>query len=590
MDDRKNETNEQTLLGRLLQKERSDEAMAVVEAILKEPIATAEKIERIRKLDVSAADRPVRTASGISARREPTAQFDPAGISPPLFREIRRNRRRIRRHLTTPGFFARLFSHARRIQAFGRESHVLTRRLLSPNSRLDPRIGRFLEEGLQKGLVPSLLPAFDEIIQQGWITLGKREYNLVVLAAELCEALKKLDASGKPGCDRGFIERFAGVENRFLSLASRDDYPDMLRRGLRECAESLPRFAERHPQAEKMLNRLLLPDLMLPSLWNLVRGVNMLRFQRFLDLSELIDPAAGEVVSGEDFDAPPKVYLEIRRFQWEREQELIPLVEFYREVQSTSIYLRSGDSGGEDLPGEIYDAVYGEGRFLRHQGNMGHLAAAWADLLLNEFRPLLDGRIELDGLRPALFDGDFFASEFARLDLARRALEGPTEVMPTFPRDRYLRLKQSRKGAIPNEATVIEQCDEIVSAAVGIGRKLKEVMSRRLPLEIEHPDFPPLEPLHVRKGNFFLPHEHRHIEAAGIFAGLTVAEALDRVIRICFQLAVFMRDHEMATLSTREKRLERKIADLAGVLYRIASRQEFQRIREQYDLGRFLHN
>jgi hypothetical protein len=583
------ELNEQIQLGLLLQKQRSPDAMTRVEGILQETLTIPEKISRIQQLDAAAeSGKPFR--GGIRRRQsEPEAQFDPAGVTAPVFREIKRNRRRIKRNPAPPGFFRYLVSHARQIQRFGQESHVLVNRVLSFHCRMDPQLPQVFRERLQKGIAAPLLPSLTVLIQQGWKFLSKSEYNLIVLTAELCSAILGLELSRPSMRERYFLEKLTTVENLYLSLAGgKGEYIQALQHTLREAGRSLPEHSEQLTQASTLLNRLLLPDLILPSLRSIILGANMVRHRQYLELEQLINPASGPVVARDDFEAPQKIYLEIRRFQWEREQELHPLIDLYEKVLATTIFLPVKGEAEEVLLRNVYDSIYGEGRFQKHQGNIGWFISAWADLLLNEMQPLLSAEVELEGLSAALFGRDYFSMEFDRLEQARQRLEEPVVIMPTFPRDRFVRLKQSRKGAIPNEALIIEQTDEIIRIAIEIGRKLQEVLRYRLPLEFEHPEFPPLEPLFVRKRNYFLPHEGRRIEAVGYFRNSTVVEALNQMIRILFQLASFMMDPEFSSLTQREKRLKKKIADLAAVLYRIASQSEFERIRDEYDLAPFL--
>lgn len=586
------ESSHQVRLGELLQKNRDPRATHQIEEILQESLSIEEKIHKIEALDRDEPSKEYLSRRDLASSRSGSpakSDFDDTAVQPPQFDDIKRARRKIKAPLGKSGFWHFLFHEYGKLRQFGRQSHIFSAGLLG-SFRFHASLQDFLISRLQKPCAQNLLPGLRLILQHGWQFLDKRSYNSLNLLYLFTEELVSINFARIDFKKTNLIDQLKKLESLYLAFRTIPDHVDLVYTAVKEAYTHIPVLREKAPKIEHHVALLLQQEYSLPSFPNFILGANMVRARRYLAFHELIISDHAPVVSETDWECAPEHYKEIRRRIWELEQELEPLVRYYDEVCRKTNYLPTDQKGGADLTvlSAFWDTALGKGEFNKSVDNISRFAKRSCDLLLGPIQELLAKRIlNSDSRRFSLFTEQCFLSEFSRIENARDALDKLLEIMPTFSRERFIQLKQSRRGSIPNEAAVIQKIGIIVSSSRSILNRLIEVLRVRLKTSEESSSFPPIDPLMIRKGGFFLPFENSSLASPKAYAGKSVVEALHQTISLLLSLEILFQDHEASSLMKREKKLKEKIVETGREMHRLANPQKFQQLREEYRLDLF---
>jgi hypothetical protein len=567
------EADEHISLGMLLRLRRVPARAAAVRRIMAEPLSVAQKIERIRQIDAEAgAEEPagqVAEASGSGERRELARALQSVKIPP-----------------SPVSYWRYLLRERSKLRAFGRRTHTLLASWLPPGVRLDPRLPRFFEQHFQPWAA-ELSRRLEPVLDLGWLHLGKRQYNWIVVLKQLCDRLLAPNLARLNIRDPDLLDGLRRLESLFLLLHHDDAVTQRLLGSLRTVFEKKSKLESEYGPAANLVNRLLSEELTLPSLWNCLLALNMARSRRFLSLADLIRPGLAEVVSGEEYDCSPQVRQKIEEFVESSVEMLQTLHEQLVEVRRLSSYLANDESGNLDtsLLASFYEAeVRGEGVLLeKDRENVMVLAPRFFTAFDRTFQALLNGRVAFaGGGKGAVFSPDCFQNELTRLRNAVEKLEKAAFSYANFPYKRYLQIRASTMGAIPKEVEVLQLIDEGLAVIFGLGQSLARLLALNSLGAAEEEGEEPVEASALQGKPFRLPFTGRKLQARGFLQGKSVLELLGEVTGICLEADVLFQDPAIFLLLGKESKISSQLQLKLRQLEHLVDEKTYTELKLRY--------
>lgn len=562
-------------LGNLLRQARSSEKQQSVEKIMRSHLSIQEKIKRIRKIDDYREESPLK--DGTPPGRQQT-------IRPKRYRQLAQKAQvEIKVHYTPRSYLSFLFKECRKVRQFGKKTHILVPVLFPPSVKLNKDLGPFFAKYLQP-LVSELLEILKPALEIGWLYLHKIDYNLIAVLKRLCLKIQSINFRLLNFKDKKLINRLRSLEKIFLTLQYRSEYPEKIISALYTFLQKNSDFQADPLNISILVRKILYQDLMFPSLYNFLLGLNMLKNNRYFDLHELMLRNSDEIIDTAAFDCEPKICQRIQSFIEESTRNLLLLHEKKQEILKRKIFLPTAENGEADfsLLQSFYNTFQSVTKYNygKDKENIILFTPRFLRLFIQTFEPLLNGEVKFSrGGKVKLFSSMFFQMEFPKLYYLIGKLEKLAFNCPIFPRKRYLLLKNTGKGAISVEAEVMQLIDENLTQILGIGRKLATVLSLRIPAGKSGDDFEPLDPIILQGKPFGLPYEEKTINSKNFLHGRTVVEALKIAISIGFLTGIFFLDQDTLTLLIREQELNQKIRSKLEMLERIADSEIYMELR-----------
>ncbi|MBN1834876.1 MAG: hypothetical protein JW820_03435, partial [Spirochaetales bacterium] len=345
------EAEDHITLGTLLRREREEPRRLAVERVLAANLSVAQKIQKIQAIDAEEDDQGVQRVLRGAAEQATRRQLSR------VLESIKLSRSRA-------PYLSYLLRERDRLRQFGRQTHVLEARLLPPAVRASQGLQFFFVRKLQSwaGELSEKLALVKEV---GWLYLTRRRYNLAVLLKHLCERILAFDFVHLDYRDRDLIDKMRRIESLFLALHYRPEYLEDLLAAARTVYARQGKAEESDAMAD-LINRILMPEVTLPSLYNALLGLNMVKQRRCLAFADLVRPGLGDVVSTEEFDCDPRVRKRMEEYIDTAVGSVKRLHEQLFEVRRLNDYMRYDDLGQPDtgLLRSLYETPGG-----RSQGN-----------------------------------------------------------------------------------------------------------------------------------------------------------------------------------------------------------------------------
>ncbi len=594
------------ILSELLQQSRNKKDTKEVHEILDSGLTLVEKIQKIKKID----DRTRRNNSPATRLRKSMDHADrnitsegneqtdfatglvteeQAAKNKHAYREIRINQVNIKAFILPKSFFSYIFSDYRRIKQFGRKTHIFETRMFGLKLKLNQNMARHFGTLLQLKLAQPLLKILQEVLKNSWLILDKKHYNLLVLLKKHCESILSVDFIRLNFKDNNLIDRLGELERSFLVLHNSTEIPGEII----ECFDLLldkdPKTKEQMSNAVKLAKQILYKDLALPSLYNFIIGLNIVKTRSMLTLKDLVLPVR-PLIYADDFDCNAQVKSAIDQYLNDLEKKLDPNLRQMEELIRTRVFLPEDEKRNlvySHLQ-EFYNKERGnpETNFINDQDNMIRLTQTFARIFDQSFIQVLSGKIEVQGIgNLALFSTGLLTSDLDRLRLKENRLEKLLFILPSFPRNRYLNLKGSGKGAIPREAEAIHEIADVFSIILSISRKIATILrNRKKTFEGESKDWKPLNSLILQSDQISLPFENNIVSNPVEHAGISVLALLQNICTIGFQAAAFSFDAEIHSLLKKEKTLKEDINGLLEIYHRIGTDSAYDALRKKYNV------
>jgi len=156
--------------------------------------------------------------------------------------------------------------------------------------------------------------------------------------------------------------------------------------------------------------------------------------------------------------------------------------------------------------------------------------------------------------------------------------------MPSFPRKRFLILKNNRKGANESEAEALQIIDNASNSIYNLGNKIAVLLrSRRGRLQPEG-GFKPLESVVFQGKPFYLPYESGILKSGGILKGRSITEALALICGVSYLSSIYFLNNSITAPLGRERRITDKLSGITHNLQRVMSPEGYRFIKLKYDL------
>jgi hypothetical protein len=480
-------------------------------------------------------------------------------------------------------YFTFIFRHYRKIKEFGKKTHILYSIVFPPGFRLNPNLPSFFTKTLQLQARDLLKVAY-VTLDQGWSVLGKADYNLVVVLKQLCERI--LAANIKPSSprDRNIIDKLRSVETVFLVLHYDSEFQKSIIEAIQRVLLRDPRYKDEYEQAPELVRKILTQEASLPSLYNLLLGLNMLKYRRLLSLQNILCTTLGNIVNTEEFACQSGVQAKIDGYVEETTTKMSELGEQKNELRRIQKFLPMTDSGEVDfaLLKHLYESGTQTSKgfdFANDQENVMVFAPRLIRIFDRTFYPLLYSKVVLSKLgRMSVFSQSFFQAEFPKIRQLIGRLEKHGFTFRNLTRNRYLQLKDQSFSAVTTEFEVIRLIEEGLDSLLAMGKKLAKILTTRRDGSGERSS--PLEPVVLQGKSFSLPFRGRTIRSNNLLNGKSVEEALSFASSICFLTPVFFQDQNALDLLGRESEINREIQSHLHALRRIADPESLRSIEE----------
>ena len=566
------EADDHIALGLLLRKDRQEPKKSAVQKVLTSTLTTAQKVDKIKEIDEQdnvGVIRVLRQASAQAARGQ-----------------VSRISRAIKQPVQSVSYFSFLLREYGRVRQFGRRTHVLEAGIWPPGIRLDPNLPSFLIKQVQ-AWASELSPRLQTVVEHGWLHLTPRQYNHVVLVRRLSDRIRSFDFLHLNLRDRDLIDAFKRIEGLFLMLHYRAETQGVVFAALRTFYE---KQHDPEPEIERthgLVARLLGEDITLPSLYNVLVGLNMLKRRRLLTLAELMRQGLGEMVDASGFDCDPNVRARMDGYIDESIESIKRLHEQLQEARRINSYVTLDDQGRPDA--SILETMYTSADprethdFAADQQNLVLFGSRLMRAFDAVFSPLLNGQPALRTIGKApVFARAFFELEFTRLRTLIEKLETGPFHFSSFPLQRYFQIKGARLGAIGNEADVSQLVDEAVGCLVDMGKTLTKVLGLRTSQGSGRDPQPPLEPVVLQGKAFSLPHENELIHSRSLLSGKTVVEGLATAVTVCFTSGLLFQDDFLSLYHGKEKRLSEELRRRMRLLENLLDPESYRELSALY--------
>jgi hypothetical protein len=547
-------------LGRLLGKEREDSAREAIDQIVGSSLSMQEKIQAIQELDAKSAKKP-------EEEIKESQRTIPLKYRLPVLFDI------LKKPFTKVSYFSYLFGNYRKILAFGKVTRIFDSSIFPPDVKLNPEVPLFLTNSL-KPWATDLSKILEIVLEDSWHYLQKIEYNLLVALKQLCDKIASINYSLFNYRDRNLLNKLKSLEILFLVLHYHPHYYDLLLYSLKQVTTKEMRLRDKYEDIINLMNNLLQSDRSVPSLYNIVVGLNMLKYRRFLTLHDLVYKDLGELINNREFACTPDAKKKISESIIEGRRRLSMLRETRqrtKKLKASLCFDPSGEVSFDQLQ-HFYDqsdSLDEERSFQADRQNIMALAPHLFNTFDRTFYPLLNGHVQIaDVGKVTLFTHDFFQLDFLRIRQVAEKMDGLSSGYDSFPRDRFLELQYSSKGISSLEADIIKNINEGMDVIFEIGTKVETIINTRRDSPGETSG--PLDPMILRGKNFSLPHENRTIFSSTILDGKSVLEALSYVVSICFTIAVFLHYPPIYDLLAGETQVSKDLRSELETLNRLA--------------------
>jgi len=566
------EADENIALGRLLRKDRNEEKQKAVERILATDLRIPQKIEKIREIDEKEGE-------------EEVARIVQRAYLQAVRRQFARIRNAIKAPQKSTPYLPYLLRERKRLREFGKETHVLETRFLPPGVRVNRELRDFFVRYLQNWaaeLSPRLIP----ITEQGWLHLTPLQYNLVVLLKQMADKLLAFDFVHLNYRDRNLIDNLKRIESLFLMLHYRSDYLDSILSSVLKVYQKQGNKEEEGSETRNLAQRILVKEASLPSLYNCIVGLNMVKHRCFLTLADLMRPGLGETVSSKEFNCSADVRQRIDAYVQKSLESIKKLHSQLHEVRRLNSYLSYDERGSLDSSNlrRLYEKTIreDEGDYDVDQENVLLFGQRLFQAFYSNFLPLLNGKVQIGGVgRVAVFSRSFYEMEMARLGTVVEKLKKGPFHFSSFPLSQYLQVKEAKIGAIGNEAELIQLIDEGIAGLADLGKSLAKVLGSSVgTLKAEKVE--PLEPVIFQGKPYSLPYAEQRIRDRSYLGGKTVSEALADAASLCFTAGMLFRDRLVFFFLGNERRYEMELQAQTKLLKNLMAPDRYQELLSRY--------
>ncbi len=563
-------------------------------------------------LPASYADDPKEPETSGSASNEPMKQEEgdnntTAEIPEMVgLREIRKNRKKLKRTIEEAGMLQFFFDDLWKIIPFQKNTGLIDSKFLYLHMRCSPLHVDVYSVSLQKRTLLPLNEFLRQLLSKGWVFLTKTEYNVFSLLRELTESVMAIDFLHLNYQDRDLADSLGKIEQNFLALRSVCQDLNDFSAAIRKAFQNMPELPGSISSTLTLVQRVLSYNILNPSLEQFILAANIVKYRRFLELSDLMEETAGTVISTNEYDAPDHIQTEIRRYLKETESRLSTLVKRRDVLQSKEQgkNLKQNEyedlaffySYGDDLLQQAQDLLDPKKRGLQNTNTTGgnfqrdkSLAIVFTLRFIQRFvqttRTLLTGTLPLSSGVQRIFSKDLFGYYFEKIDENLSALAACLKEHPHFSVDQLTATR-----AVPLEdltdmqKKILAGFDGVLQPLLMIHGLLQKIIQKHVP---PPPSVKP-GPITIRQTTgetLSIPFSQEFIDQRDVLMGKTVSEALFSLQDILTQFLMILQPETSNIRNLDLEEIEREIFALAKLIKRIGTKEYFQTIRKKYRLS-----
>jgi len=563
-------------LGNLLRKKMVEKKRLSVEKVMRSNLSIREKIKRIREIDQPGEEHPdnekiFQEGRGVNQRDRKR-------------KRVKKGRVEIKASHNPRSYLSFLFKDYRKVREFGKKTHIFVSVLFPPGVRLNKDLGTLFVKYLQPASA-ELLEILNPVLENGWLHLHKIDYNLISILKKLCRKINSTNFKLLDYNDKKLINRLRSLENLFLTLQYRSEYLERIISALDTVLSKDPDFEGVPKNMPGLVRRILTKYVMLPSFYNFLLGLNMLKDNRYFTLRELMRRNSSEIIDSSNFDCEPKINDKIRLYIEESTKNLLLFRDKKREILKEKIFLPTNENGEADFNKLqfFYDAFQAENQYhyIKDKENIVLFTPRFIRLFVQTFERLLYGKVQLSQVgKVEIFSRAFFQIELSRLSYLIVKMEKFAFSYPTFSRSRYLLIKSTNEGATAIEAELMQILNESLHYLLGIGKKLSGVLGLREKIGKSKGKNKPLDPIILKGKAFSIPYEEDVVKSRTIINGKTVLEALTMAISMTFLVGIFFNDQNTTSLLIREQEINQKMRSMLEILERISDLESYLELKD----------
>jgi hypothetical protein len=383
---------------------------------------------------------------------------------------------------------------------------------------------------------------------------------------------------------RNLLDRYMDLENLFICLYYREEYPQRVIDSLEDVIGNLSEGMAKAEEGGMQIRRILYPDITLPSLTNFLLIMNMIKFRRYISLKELINTKSGKVVDSTRFDCSRSIQTKINSMINDVKHEVLLLYRKEREVKELKTFVPMGSDKMLDFTPlkRVYERGSGtDHQFEQDKDKILHFVPRFNYAFTMVFENLLTGKINAENIGPVrIFKEVFFNRDLERLIRTAEKIEQLAFKSPVFPKKRYIQIKKDRSEAITVEIEILQLIDECILIYRELMEKLAEII-RRDKSDTDRQLSTPIDPVYLEKDNFSIPYAYSMILDNPVCSGKTVRHTISGIVSVLFLYLLHMEDSYTKNLVNRDQEIRKDINVKLEVLERLSEPEEYAEFREQ---------
>lgn len=576
-------------LASLLKKKRDPARSEMVEEVLKSDLHIYEKIKEIRKID----DTPdTEYHEKKMEKQQDSSPEDFIKKENIVTREnAENNRKKIKARLKTSEFLAFLFSDFGRIinltKRIGRKNDFIRYTYFPPRIRLNRRIQDMFESVYQRHAFEAR-EVLSKVLAVGWMHLTKFEYNLVFQFNELCLEILSTNIRYAVASDESLIDRLKNVENLFLANHYKSIYPETMRSAVLHLIEKYPEWRFDQTRVSELITRLLWKNGAKPSLYNLIRAINIVKHRKFIQFEDLYSVESFEIISTYDFYCEGETKKELQAYKEKVLQELINLQKRKDDVARIEKFIpfNEDESFNFRMLQFFYEKSF-KGRNFHYDDDCNLPALFifnYYDIFVKMYEPFLIGQVELEGSsKVRIFSINYFQFDFAKINHLSEKLSKFKYIFQKFPLERMAALRSTNRSGTSGELEIMQILDELVPAAKSIAFKLIDIDRYHDPYKDYNPaDVKPLDQSAIISKSLIIPHHAERIHLPAHLEGLNVLQVITDIITILVLFLIYMDDREIIDSIKSRKVLDKDITSYRNILERVCNDFEYRKYRQTY--------
>lgn len=582
-------------LAELLKVERNRDAAVKVQKILDSQWPVSEKIWRIKEIDKKSDHKSQLYLLGRKRNSDEDQWVEDNGPDLEQYSDsvieskaIAVNKKFIKKKLHRSGALRFLFRELGPVSSFASRTGLIKVKLFPPSLKLSKQAERFFLKRLRPA-AKQLLEPLSEIEENGWMLLSKFRYNLVRELQQLCIKIVDLKYEANRNGEKKLQSKFHRLEKSFFICHFQEDYSSIIEQAVQLVWRSSKKYREQAVTLTALVREILQPAGKGPSLYELIRALQIIEIRRFVEFDHLISRSKGAVIDTFRFNCDKDVLRNIKIYCDQKEKNLQQLHMEYQRFQRFQSFLSLAENG-DPVNEPLEKLIQGMEGIIPLTGTLEDdnmlRAAAWSCDRVNRLTEQFLGGVVLfdDGSQAELFKKDTFQQLLAELQRVANSLD------ELHMKNRHIIISRERleglilkTGGINADDSRSEQ--ETVEVLIRYGEIMYKIAEELAPVILKSGTAvkdKAMELLELRRQEYFIPYGKKILIEPLPLQGLTVADGLHDLASALYTAAWFFQNRRITLLLCKQQQLHDEMRGLYFLLERLTDLPEMERIRQLY--------